>query len=138
MSKSNVVTLASLSEGSSFKFPKGNRMYAISAIDGDLVLYTNSKGDVYDCPASHEVIEVEHDVFMKSAKQTVKSKKTSSSKRKVITAKQRENAIKGTTTVSDLKVLEARVNAIESGQTQIIASLVTQSKALEAIIAKLS
>ena len=113
-------------------------MYAISAIDGDLVLYTNSKGDVYDCPASHEVIEVEHDVFMKSAKQTVKSKKTSSSKRKVITAKQRENAIKGTTTVSDLKVLEARVNAIESGQTQIIASLVTQSKALEAIIAKLS
>jgi len=138
MTNVNVVALADLPDSVNFRFPKGNKEYMILALDGDTVSYANpDKPDsVYTCPASHDVVALKEGVAFRkvSKKGKLSAKQARPAFKKVITAKQREASIKGTTHVSDFKVLEARVASLESGQSQIQASLKTQSEALAAIL----
>ena len=57
MSKSNEVSLSTLTEGDLFHFPKGNKVYRLLSMDVETAMYSNVDTDIqtiYDCPASHK------------------------------------------------------------------------------------
>lgn len=112
--------VGTLRVGEGFQFPKGFRPYIVASVEADVVYYHKpNSDDLYSCPATHDVVKLDGDLKI--------SKKA---RKKTVTAKQREKAIKGTTSVNDFKVIEARLAALESGQSQILASLKTQSECL--------
>jgi hypothetical protein len=134
---STLQALNVVSIGSFFRFPKGNKTYQLDSLESGRALYTSGNDSIYDCPATHEVvlIALDDDGQPKAVRKVSKAKpKTKRKAFKPFNSRDvMESKIKGTTSVSNLKVVEARLTGLEETMTIIAASLKTQSEALKMI-----
>lgn len=134
MSTSQALNVVSI--GSFFRFPKGNKTYRLDSLESGRALYTSGNDSIYDCPETHEVVLValDNDGQPKAVRKVSKAKPKAKGKRKAFNSRDvMEAKVKGTTAVSNLKVVEARLTGLEETMTIIAASLKTQSEALKMI-----